>query len=258
MMTLTRIRRLTALAAVLACIPAAAAAQADAASTLQITIRAQEGGQPLAGANVELMGLGRALNADSAGIARFRNVPPGPLLVQIRKFGYGTERFPVNVAARDTISVEVDLQTEAVRLAEIRATARASPALRNTGFYDRQRMGVGSYAVRSEWEGRGRLELGDVVRRMRGVRVARTSDGRTLFVPSRAAASIARTCAGVMIYVDGVPLMVDGQYDDVNQLISLSEVEAVETYAGPSEIPSEYNGTGSACAVVLVWRRGTR
>ncbi|HEU4560463.1 MAG TPA: carboxypeptidase-like regulatory domain-containing protein [Longimicrobium sp.] len=258
MMKLTHTVRLAALAVTLACVPAAAAAQADATSALRITIRAHEGGQPLPGANVELLGLARAVNADSAGVARFPNVPAGPLLVQIRKFGYGAERFPVNVPARDTVVVEVDLQTEAVRLAEIRATARTSPALRNTGFYERQRIGVGSYAMRSEWAGRGRLELGDVVRRMRGIRVARTQDGRTLFVPSRPAASIGGACSGVQIYVDNVPLLVDGRYDDVHQLISLAEVEAVETYSGPSEIPPQYNATGSACAVVLVWRSGVR
>lgn len=250
-----RTRRLVALAAALACAPAAAAAQADTASTLQVIIRSEEGGRPLAGANVELLGMARAVNTDSAGVARFRNVRPGPLLVQIRKFGYGQERFPVVVGMRDTISVEVDLQTEAVRLAEVRATARVSSSLRNTGFYERQRSGVGSYATRDQWAGRGRLELSDVVRRMRGIRVARTDDGRTLFLPSRPPASLGG-CSSAMIYVDGVPLHVGN--GDVNQLVALSEVEAVETYAGPAEIPAQYNATGSACAVVLIWRSGSR
>ncbi len=258
MMKLTRIHRLGALAAALACIPAAAAAQGDAATTLEITIRAHEGGQPLPGANVELLGLARAVNADSAGVARFRNLPAGPLIVQIRKFGYGVERITLNVGPRDTIAIEADLQTEAVRLAEIRATARASSSLRGTGFYDRQRTGIGSYATRSEWEGRGRLQLSDVVRRMRGIRVVRTGDGRTLFIPSRPLASLGSSCASTMVYVDGVPMTVDPRYDDMNALVSLSEVEAVEAYAGPSEIPAQYNATGAACAVILIWRRGGR
>jgi hypothetical protein len=84
--------------------------------------------------------------------------------------------------------------------------------------------------------------------------VGMTRAGRSLLVPSRPGASL-NGCAGVQIYVDGVQLHVDGRYDDVNDLVPLSEVEAVETYAGPSEIPPQYNATGSACAVVLVWRR---
>ena len=257
-MTLARIIRLLALAAAFVRIPAAAAAQRDSASSLEVTIRAQEGGAPVAGANVELLGMARAVNADSNGVVRFRNLPAGPVIVQIRKFGFGVERITLNVGARDTISIEVDLQTEAVRLAEIRATARASSSLRNTGFYDRQRTGLGSYATRAEWEGRGRLELSDVVRRMRGIRVVRTSDGRTLFQPSRPLSTVVGGCGTTMVYVDGVPLMVDPGADDMNQLVSLAEVEAVEAYAGPSEIPAQYNATGSACAVILIWRRGGR
>ncbi|HEX9939717.1 MAG TPA: carboxypeptidase regulatory-like domain-containing protein [Longimicrobium sp.] len=248
-------RRLLALAAALVCIPAAASAQRDSGSTLQVVIRAEQGGTPVPGANVELLGMARAVNADSSGVVRFANLPPGPVMVQIRKFGFGVERIPLNVGTRDTIVVEVDLQTEAVRLAEVRATARASSSLRNTGFYERQRSGIGSYATRDQWAGRGRLELSDVVRRMRGIRVARTDDGRTLFLPSRPPASLGG-CSSAMIYVDGVPLNVGS--DDVNQLVSLAEVEAVETYAGPAEIPAQYNATGSACAVVLIWRRGSR
>ncbi|HET7232311.1 MAG TPA: carboxypeptidase-like regulatory domain-containing protein [Longimicrobium sp.] len=250
------IRRLVP-AAVLALVPAAAAAQANAASSIQITVRAEEGGAPVAGANVELMGAARAVNADSMGVARFRNVPPGPLLVQIRKLGFGTERFSVVVPARDTLAIEVDLQTEAVRLAEVRATARYNSSLRNTGFFERQASGLGSYATRQQWEGRGRLEFSDVVRRMRGVRVARTSDGRTVLLPSRPLASMSG-CTTAQLYVDGVLTPFDPRHDDVNQLIGLAEIEAVEVYAGGAQAPAQYNATGSSCAVVLIWRKGER
>jgi len=248
-----RIRRL-ALATALAFVPAAAAAQADSTSILRVAIRAEEGGAPVAGARVELQGLHLAANTDAGGVARIAGVPPGPVLVEIRKLGFGAEHFPLVVHARDTLSVEVDLQTVAVRLAGVTATAQFSRGLRESGFFQRKTMGIGAYALRTEWEGRGRLAFGDVVRRMRGIRVGLTADGRSLLVPSRPAASLSG-CAGVQIYVDGVQLHVDGKYDDVNNLVPLAEVEAVETYAGPSEIPPQYNATGSACAVVLVWRR---
>ncbi|HET7462244.1 MAG TPA: TonB-dependent receptor [Longimicrobium sp.] len=254
----SRVCRGFALAATIALIPAAAAAQQrDTTGAIQVVVHAEEGGGPVAGANVELMGLGRAQNADSAGVARFRNLPPGPLLVQIRKLGYGAERFPVTVVRGDTVMVEVDLQTEAVRLAEIRATARSGSALRNTGFFERQAAGIGSYAMRSQWEGRGHLEVSDVVRRMRGIKVARTGDGRTLLLPSRPLASLGG-CSTAQVYVDGVQLNFDPRHDDINQMVSLSEVEAVEVYAGGAEVPAQYNMTGSSCAVVLIWRRGAR
>lgn len=246
--------RALAVAAALMLLPVAAAAQADTTSTLQVVIHAQEGGGPVAGANVELLGRARAQNADSTGTVRFRNIPPGPLIVQIRKLGYGEERFPVQVSARDSLTIEVDLETAAVRLAEVRATARFSSSLRNTGFFERRASGIGSYASREDWQRRGRLEVSDVIRRMRGARVVRTSDGRNILIPTRALASIGGGCATMQVYVDGVMLAFDPSSDDIDKLVNLSEVEGVEVYAGGSETPAQYNATGSSCGVVLIWR----
>ncbi|HYH79268.1 MAG TPA: carboxypeptidase-like regulatory domain-containing protein, partial [Longimicrobium sp.] len=207
-------------------------------------------------ARVELLGARIAANSDSNGVVRLAGVPAGPTIVSIHKLGYGDERFPLTVPPGDTLTVEVDLQTAAVRLAEVRATAMHSRVLTQSGFYERQRHGIGSYAMRTDWEGRGRLEFSDIMRRMRGIRVVRTGDGRTLLVPGRGNSSIGTMCSGVLLFVDGVQVSVDGQYDDINALIGVSELEAVEAYAGPAEIPAEYNRTGSACGVVLAWRRG--
>jgi hypothetical protein len=256
-MNTPRIRALAA-AAALVLVPAVAAAQrADSTSTLELKIHAQDGGQPLVGANVELLGLARAQNADSGGVVRFRNLPPGPMIVQVRRLGYGDERFMLNMSPRDTVSVEVDMQAAAVRLAEVRATAQYSSALRQTGFFERRASGIGSYAMRTEWEHRGRLEMTDIVRRMRGVRVVRTADGRTIIVPSRPLSSLSG-CGSVQLYLDGNLMAFDPARDDIDKLVNLSEVEAVEVYAGPSEIPSQYNQTGSACGVVLIWRMAPR
>jgi TonB-dependent Receptor Plug Domain len=253
-----RLRRLLVLGCAIASIPAAAAAQRDSTSILRVIVHADEGGAPLPGTHVELIGAFIAANADSGGVARLSGVRPGPTIVSIHKMGYGDERFTLNVPPGDTISVEVDLQSQAVRLAAVTATATHSRVLAESGFLERQRHGIGSYATRTEWEGRGRLNFTDIMRRMRGIRVARTEDGRSLLVSGRGNISLGSMCSGVLLFVDGVQVNVDGRYDDVNNLVPASELEAVEAYAGPSEIPAQYNQTGSACGVVLAWRRGAR
>lgn len=253
-----RSRVLLALAAAFATLPAVAAAQRDSTTIIQVTVHAEEGGAPLSGAHVELIGAFIAANADNDGVARLTGVRPGPTIVSIHKLGYGDERFTLNVPPGDTLSVEVDLQSAAVRLAAVTATATHSRVLAESGFLERQRHGIGSYATRTQWEGRGRLAFSDVMRRMRGIRVARTADGRTLLVPGRGNFSLSSMCSGVLLFVDGVQMNVDGRYDDINQLVPVSELEAVEAYAGPAEIPAQYNQTGSACGVVLAWRRGAR
>lgn len=252
-----RFRRLLALAAAVSSLPAAAAAQADAPGTLRVIVHAHEGGAPLRGARVELMGARIAASTDSTGVARLAGVPAGPAIVSVHKIGYGDERFPLAVPPADTVSVEVDLESQAVRLAEVRATAMHSRALADAGFFQRQRTGQGSYAMRVDWQGRGRLQFTDVIRRMRGIRVARTDKGNTVLVPSRGGISLSSMCKGILLFVDGVRVEVDGRYDDVNDLVPLSEMEAVETYAGLGTIPPQFNETGSACGVVLAWRRRT-
>ncbi|HYH83000.1 MAG TPA: carboxypeptidase regulatory-like domain-containing protein [Longimicrobium sp.] len=248
-----RIRPLLALAAAAACIPATAAAQAQATGSIRVVVQAERGGGALKGARVELLGARIAANSDDNGIVRLASVPAGPAIVSVHKFGYGDERFPLTVRAGDTVTVEVDLQTETVRLAEVRATASYSVGLRNTGFLDRKKVGLGTYAMRADWERRGRLNFSDVLRRMRGVRVMQTYDGRSLLVPPRPSGTL-RGCQP-MLYVDGVHIHVDQKYDDINNIIPLGEIEAIEAYAGPAEIPAQFNATGSACSVVLVWRR---
>ena len=33
------------------------------------------------------------------------------------------------------------------------------------------------------------------------------------------------------------------------------QIEAVELYSSAATIPMQYNGTGSACGVILIWTR---
>jgi hypothetical protein len=52
-----------------------------------------------------------------------------------------------------------------------------------------------------------------------------------------------------LMYVDGVRRT----ETDLNML-RVSEYQAVESYSG-SQIPMQYNATGSACGVLLFWTR---
>ncbi|HYH78274.1 MAG TPA: carboxypeptidase-like regulatory domain-containing protein, partial [Longimicrobium sp.] len=130
-----RIRPLLALIAAAACIPAAASAQNETTSTVRVVVRAQEGGAAVRDARVELLGARAAGNSDAEGVVRLAGVPSGPAIVSIHKIGYGDERFTLNLPAGDTVTVEVDLQPAAVRLAEVRATALRSRVLSESGFF---------------------------------------------------------------------------------------------------------------------------
>jgi outer membrane receptor for ferrienterochelin and colicin len=55
-------------------------------------------------------------------------------------------------------------------------------------------------------------------------------------------------CA-IRLFVDGVPWR-----DDLDA-VPHQDIEAIEVYASPSEIPAQYGGANSACGVVLIWTR---
>ena len=60
------------------------------------------------------------------------------------------------------------------------------------------------------------------------------------------------------VYIDGNKMFMRNIRDQADALESVppENIEAVETYQGAASIPPEYNTTGSACGVLLIWTRG--
>ena len=56
------------------------------------------------------------------------------------------------------------------------------------------------------------------------------------------------------------PYFKDGMYvgtsmDDLDMMISVNQIYAIEVYSGPSQTPPEFNRTGSDCGVIVFWTR---
>jgi len=60
----------------------------------------------------------------------------------------------------------------------------------------------------------------------------------------------------VAVYLDGIRIWAPGPKEpiDINRY-RVNELEGIEVYRGPSETPTQYQMTGSACGVVLLWTR---
>jgi hypothetical protein len=54
--------------------------------------------------------------------------------------------------------------------------------------------------------------------------------------------------------VDGARVTYDLQ-NDINAVVNPEQVEAIEVFRGPSEIPVQYNDNNSQCGVILIWTR---
>lgn len=249
------------------------AAQADVGVT--VTIRSDEDKAMLAGAQVEVMGTRRIATAGGDGVARLR-VPPGPALIEVRKMGYRTERFSLNLPETDTIGIDVDLLVAPIRLRGLEATAtQTEVALRDNGFYDRQASGMGTFLTGRDIARHPAARLTDAFRRVPGVRVIRylpqmgrsagersamDVDAQFRLASSRGNATLAgpRTC-WMDVYLDDVPVSIDPEGGLSLDAISVSEVIAVEVYNGASETPGKYRRTTNGCGAVVIWtKRGRR
>lgn len=235
-------------------VPGESRAQVDTAPVLRITVREESTGVRVAGAQVELLTTPFRGTADSAGVARLTGVPAGPAYMEVRKLGYATVRVGIIVPEHREQRVEVEMRPQAVELAGVVATAEYRQRLGSAGFYQRRRRGVGGFSSRVEFHNRGYARFSDIIRRMPGVRLVFSDDGRALVIPARDVfTGVPHECP-VAVYVDGRQLRYSNEIDNLDQLIPYSEIEAVETYTS-AESPPGYQGGAGSCGTILVWTR---
>jgi hypothetical protein len=172
-------------------------------------------------------------------------LPDGGSLVRIQKIGYEPQTIAVSIAPADTAAITIVLNPLATRLDPVVTVDSAprylSPRLR--GFEERRRSGMGRFISEAELRKSDASILSNVVRRIPGLNVTCRRGGCI-------ATSTRMMCGGpVVLYLDGVR-SVDRDLDKT----TVDMLAGVEYYAG-AEIPAEYNGTGSACGVLLLWTR---
>lgn len=181
----------------------------------------------------------------------FRRIGYRPLLLTLQPLP----------SARDTILVE--LVRSAVELPEVIASASPTKPLRYAGTtkYDevflRQKVGLGTLISREAIEGRLGVATYELLQGVPGVR---TWNGP----PKRIRFARCQDPAGVTVFLDGVRQMPGSAsragfaFDEepvVEMLsrINPSDIEMIEVFRGPSEIPGVFHWNG--CAVIAVWTR---
>lgn len=168
---------------------------------------------------------------------------------------------PLVLAAGDTAFVEYRLEPDPAGLDPIIVEARSQRiALQRAGFYERQKTGLGRFVTREKIEGRNARYMSDLFEAMPGVTLSRGQFGRreVLF---RGGIRMATSGGGISacyprVFIDGMLWALGGTTPTgLDDLIRPEEVEAVEVYRSPSEIPGQYGGAMAACGVLLIWTR---
>ena len=233
----------------------AAPVAAQGPSTLDLHVTDADSRTPLPNAAVGVRGVRPPHVTDDSGHTRIDGLAAGPQYVQVRRIGYRTAAFVLDLTPGQVTGVDLELLPNPVEISGVTArTTRASRVLNRSGFYDRMAAGLGQYLTRDELDRQVGTPMHDIFRGLRGVTVARGSnqDPRWMLVSSRSRGTNGDSPCELSIYLDGV--WVEG--NEVDQ-VSSQELEGVEVITDLANIPPQYNRTGTACGVVLLWTKET-
>lgn len=213
------------------------------------------GQTPVADARISLVSTRLAVLSGADGRFLISGVPSGVQILDVRKLGFRTIMSPVEIAAAETLHVEVVLASDPVALEALEVTAQPPPPALLLGFHERRARGGGVFFTRGEIEELQPRMFTDLLRKVPGVRlqaVRGPSGSSFMAVAGRAMGSPGARPCPMLYYVDGIPFPVTGDVG-INSLIQPEDVAAVEVYSGTSRVPAQFHSANAHCGVIVIW-----
>ena len=170
---------------------------------------------------------------------------------------------PVSLSPADTLLVEFRLTPNPTLLEELVVRGERRP-LRMVagGYYEREKSGLGWYLDREKIERHAFRRISDVLFTVPGVRLYETGfgDKEPMFVRAGGWGSLLNRGYGSScfprVFLDGMLWSWGEQVPtDIDRLLHPDEVEAIEVYTSPMEVPGQFGGLGARCGVIAVWSR---
>lgn len=205
-------------------------------------------GDPVAGAQVRIVGGDRVSVSNDDGSFVMSGLQPGTYLFRAESLGLRPYTFPLSIG--EDLEIEVRLEPDPVKLDSLTVTT-TSEVLKQAGFFERRTRGLGVFFTRAQIESRHPTHFSDLLSGVPGMRMEVDAKGIAR-ARIRGLNTISSTC-NPTYFLDGVPA--DLQDIGVN-VVPIRDIEGVEIYRGSSEIPSQWDAAGaSVCGTVLVWTR---
>ena len=245
-------------------------ASSASAQVLRGTIYDGVTGNPLLAASVLV------LDADSTVVASARTdragefvIRPaaGPFLLYVERYGYQrTLSKPLELSATDSLTFEIRLPPQPIDIAGLAVVAPPRNELDPSGFFQRQKLGWGTFIEPAEIERRQPTVIAELLQSVPGVRVVPTRGGRwivrmegggrhcvpTVYVDRSIAASGSATPVG---FTPGMRSSQAGVV--IDDLVSTRQVRAVEVYQSGAEAPPGFHPRGGPgggdCGVIVLW-----
>jgi len=234
------------------------------------------GGRLLDGSTGEPIRLGRVTLADVEGrpvVYTFTDTEgnfvltaaqPGEYWISAQSlFYWDYSDGPLQLAAPDTVLVEFSLTPNPMQLDELVVRGEPRPwRMVVGGYYEREKSGLGWHLDREKIERHAFRRISDVLFTVPGVRLYDTGfgDKEPMFVRAGGWGSLldrgyGSTCFP-RVFLDGMLWSWGEQVPtDIDRLLHPDDVEAIEVYTSPMEVPGRFGGLGAKCGVIAVWSR---
>jgi hypothetical protein len=206
---------------------------------------------PITNAEIVRINDGSIVKSDSLGYYRVLNVSAGIIRFAVRAPGFHAATFVFAFANGERMERDIELDSTSVSvtgrpaqaLPEVAVEAPPSMGHRFRDFERRKATGRGHYLTRAQIEQKGASRLADALRDLRGVTLdcyGTSCQVRMVRAPTRC----------LPLYI------VDEREDNMfGPTIAIRDIEAVEVYTGPSDVPGEFAGTDAGCGVIVIWTR---
>jgi hypothetical protein len=215
---------------------------------------------PLQGAEVSILGTSfRAVSSDS-GEFRFEGVRGGRFKFLARRLGFQPAEVTIVLAEGERKEIRVILLGIPEMLDSVVVMGEQSTG-RMAEFWRRRTIGVGAFITRAEIERRRPSRSSMLLMSLSGVAVSGTDAlgqpniqmGRsgTASATRNRAQFLAADCQ-VAYYVDGMQTSRGAFHIDD---IPAQDIEAIEVYRGPSEVPAKFRAIDTGCGLIVIWTR---
>jgi len=207
-------------------------------------------GQGVVGARVDVLGTPGATLTKDNGEFTLTGLPSGTQSVVVRQIGFAPEERAVELSTRGPARVEIAMTRPATMLSTVVVKADRDVGLERVGYAQRKKVGGGYHVDGDDIQKRAPTMLTDLFRTIPGLRVVPAGNGIDYRIESTRQA----TGSCVKYWVDGAPFeaVFPG---DIDRLLPINEIAAVEVYNGVS-VPPQFQMAGqSSCAAIVMWSK---
>jgi hypothetical protein len=208
----------------------------------------------------------RTETTDAEGRFEFRGLAAKRYEVIVRKLGYVFADTVVEIADEENRSIQVRL---------VRGTNLDSVSVRERGgmmssFDEHRKIGLGQFLTREELDKVRGAMLGSVLSQFRGTKIMVGRGNYSAVASSRGGTSLngdglrglKPACYSTVI-LDNMVVYSEKAGRPGNQALfminemSPDQLEGVEFYQGPAQIPDRYSGLDLSCGLLVLWTRRT-